>query len=207
MEKMSNKDPNRIRARKNLLAWRITVEGSAPSECSKIFCRRDGDRYRWYYEDGETTGASSPASEGLEGAKAVARQAWSHCDISGEGVRYQFHTPGRRADRKVRLLWNWAPHWKTTQPPTKEALKDASWAEFEDDSGNCIRVRITAQELKDFGQVPSQLQQKGRHTEQVLRAILETYVTKHGVPSREIDAEDLGSDLATLKLEFTRRNP
>lgn len=203
---MSNKDPNRIRARKNVLAWRVTVEGSAPSECSKIFCRRDGDRYRWYYEDGEATEVTSPARHGLAGAKAAARQAWAYRDIKEQGVRYQFHTPGR-ADRTVRLLWDWAPDWKTTQGLTKEALKDASWAEFEDDSGNCVRVRIRAQDLKDFGQAPSQLHQKARHTEQVLRAILETYVTKHGVPSHEIDAQDLGSGLATLKLEFTRSNP
>ena len=103
-------------------------------------------------------------------------------------------------------LRNWALDWKTTQQPRKET-KDAFWAEFEDASGNCIRVRITAQDLKEFGQAASELQRKGEHTEQILRAILETYVTKHGLPSHEIDAQDLGSDLATLKHQFTRRDP
>lgn len=104
-------------------------------------------------------------------------------------------------------LKNWAPKWKTTQRPKKEQLIDATWAEFEDDSGNRVQVRITAQDLKQFEQAPLQLQQKGKHTERVLRAVLETYVTKHGFPSHEIDAQDLGSDLEILKSEFTRRDP
>ena len=104
-------------------------------------------------------------------------------------------------------LKNWALHWKTTQPPTKEQLIDATWAEFEDASGNCIRVRIAAQDLNGFGKAPSELQQKGQRTEQILRAVLETYVTKHDVPSGEIDAQVLGSDLATLQRKFRRPDP
>jgi hypothetical protein len=88
---MTDKDPNRIRARKNLLAWRITNVGPTPSERSKIFCRHDGDQYRWYHEDGEATEVTSPVRDGLAGAKAAARQAWAYCDIKEQGIRYHFH--------------------------------------------------------------------------------------------------------------------
>ena len=103
---------------------------------------------------------------------------------------------------------NWAPGWKTTQPPIRERQPDidAFWAEFEDASGNTVQVRITAQDLKEFGEAPEQLQQKRQHTEQVLRAILETYVREYAIPTTKIDAKDLGSDLSALKRQF-RKDP
>jgi len=93
---------------------------------------------------------------------------------------------------------NWAPDWKTTYGPQKEHGRDAFWAEFEDASGNCVCVRITAQDLKEFGKAPD--------TEQVLRAILETYVREYAIPTTAIDAKDLGSDLSDLKRQF-RKDP
>jgi len=96
----------------------------------------------------------------------------------------------------------WAPDWKTSQQPTRENSEDAFWAEFEDASGKSVQVRITAQDLKEFGQAPPELERKGHHTEQVLRAILETYVEKHGKAVPNIDAQDLGYDITILKRKF-----
>ena len=98
---------------------------------------------------------------------------------------------------------NWATEWKTTYGPEREKNdRDVFWAEFEDDSNNTVRVRITIQELKEFGKAPENLQEKRQHTEQVLRAILETYISKRGMPTAEIDARDLGINLTTLRREF-----
>ena len=58
-------------------------------------------------------------------------------------------------------LKNWAPDWKTTQPPQKEQLIDAFSAEFEDASGNRVKVRITAQDLKRFEQAPLTITTEG----------------------------------------------
>lgn len=99
----------------------------------------------------------------------------------------------------------WAPEWKTTYGPEKEKNKDAFWAEFEDPSENTVCVRITIQELKAFGDEPDTFKEKGERTEQVLRAVLETYVRKHGIPAGEIDTRDLGNDLAALKREFAKQ--
>jgi len=96
----------------------------------------------------------------------------------------------------------WAPGWKTTQPRTRESNRDAFWAAFEDAAGQTIRARISAQELKDFGKPSTDLEQESLHTEQVLRAIVETYFTKHGMPSGEIEPADLGSDLQDLRTQF-----
>lgn len=91
---------------------------------------------------------------------------------------------------------NWAVAWKTTQPPAREAHEDAFWAQFEDSSGNFVRVRITAQELRSFG--------RGASTKAILRAILETYVEKHGAPQGEIEPNDLGEGLQGLKEAFRK---
>ncbi len=104
--------------------------------------------------------------------------------------------------RKMSDRKSWAPEWKTTYGPEKEKTRDVFWAEFEDDSNNTVRVRITIQELKKFGKAPENLQEKRQRTEQVVRAILETYISKRGMPTAEIDARDLGIDLAVLKREF-----
>ncbi len=102
------------------------------------------------------------------------------------------------SDRK-----SWASEWKTTYGPERERNdRDVFWAKFEDDSNNTFRVRITIQELKEFGKAPQSFEEKRKHTEQVLRALLEIYVSRHEIPATEIDAQDLGSDLAKLKREF-----
>lgn len=97
---------------------------------------------------------------------------------------------------------HWASGWRTTQPPTRDANRDAFWAEFENDDGKSVRVSITEQELRGFGKPPEELNQKRQHTEAVLRAILETYVARYGIPNTVIDARDLGADLQSLKQEF-----
>ncbi len=102
------------------------------------------------------------------------------------------------SDRK-----SWASEWKTTYGPEWERNdRDIFWAEFEDDSNNTVRVRITIQELREFGKAPESFEEMRKHTEQVLRALLETYVSRHEIPATEIDAQNLGSDLAKLKREF-----
>ena len=99
---------------------------------------------------------------------------------------------------------SWAPGWKTIQPPRRETHKDASCAEFEDATGNTARVRITPQELKTFGDAPEELQAKGQHTEQVMRAVLERYVKEYGIPQGDIEPSDLGPHLAPLRQEFRK---
>lgn len=99
---------------------------------------------------------------------------------------------------------NWSLGWKTTQPPIRETQTDAFSAEFEEASGNTVRVRITAHDLKDFGKGPESLEGRSHHTEQVLRAILETYVKEYGKTPADIDARDLNS-LGRLKHEFREK--
>ena len=99
----------------------------------------------------------------------------------------------------------WAPEWKTTYGPQRECKRDVYWAGFEDDSNNTVRVRITAQELKEFGKAPDALEERCEHTEHVLRAILESYVREHGIPAGQIDARDLGEHLPALRGKFAKQ--
>jgi hypothetical protein len=99
----------------------------------------------------------------------------------------------------------YAPDWEgVDQGGGKVVLKDADrdgfWAEFEN-GGRRVRVLISAQDLRDFGDAPDG--KKAAHTEQVLRAILEMYINKRGVPPDRIDAKDLANHgLAALRKSF-----
>lgn len=99
----------------------------------------------------------------------------------------------------------WAKNWKTFQPPRRHGDRDAFYAEFTDSGGDSVRVEITAQDLKDFGQAPEDLQAEAKHTEDVLRAVLETYESKLGKPPAVIDAKDLSNHgLQKLKEAFAK---
>ncbi len=76
---------------------------------------------------------------------------------------------------------SWAPGWKTTYGPKRKDKQDAFEADFEDRANNKVRVCITIQYLKGFGEKPLDSEEVVRHTETVLRAILEAYVEKRVV--------------------------
>lgn len=100
----------------------------------------------------------------------------------------------------------WAPAWTMTDPPKREENRDAFSAKFTGPTGETVRVRITGQALRDFGKVSDDFEEKAARTEQVLRAILETYVSEQGTPPAEIDAYDLRS-LGGLKRRFLGERP
>ena len=85
----------------------------------------------------------------------------------------------------------------------KEADVDGFWAEFER-AEKKTRVRITAQDLGDFGSAPED--DKATHTERVLRVILEQYCQKVGdPPADELMPRILSMfGLAALKSEFQK---
>jgi hypothetical protein len=98
-----------------------------------------------------------------------------------------------------------AKEWQTRQAPKKDATSAAFFAEFTDGRDNAVRVEITIQDLKDFGQAPQDLSAKAEHTEQVLRAVLETYIQKLGKPPAVINAKDLSMHgLDKLENDFAR---
>lgn len=99
----------------------------------------------------------------------------------------------------------WAKNWNTLQAPRRLGSRDGFCAEFTDDEGNSVRVEITAQDLKGFGEAPEELRAKAKHTEDVLRAVLETYVLRLGKPPAVIDAKDLSNHgLQKLKEDFAK---
>lgn len=87
----------------------------------------------------------------------------------------------------------WAKNWDTFQAPRRHGDRDGFFAQFTDNEGNSVRVEITAQDLKDFGEAPEDLRAKAKHTEDVLRAVLETYESRLGKPPAVIDAKDLSN--------------
>lgn len=103
---------------------------------------------------------------------------------------------------------NWARDWKTLKAPKREecGLFEATpfSAQFGDDAGHMITVRIKADELKTFDEAPPDLLEKRQHTEEVMRAVLETYMKEYGIPQGDIEPSDLGPHLEPLRQEFRK---
>ena len=78
---------------------------------------------------------------------------------------------------------------------------DSYFAEFENVDGKKVRVEITAQDLRDFGQAPNN--ERAAHTERVLRAIVNEYSECCGDPPAKVNAKDLGRHLESLKMRFS----
>ena len=99
----------------------------------------------------------------------------------------------------------WAKEWQKLEAPKNDASSDALFAEFTNAEGNSVRVEITIQDLKDFGDAPRDLSARAQHTEQVLRAVLETYIQKLGRPPAVINAKDLSMHgLDKLEKDFAK---
>jgi hypothetical protein len=104
---------------------------------------------------------------------------------------------------RMDTMKQWAKGWETRQAPQRDGQCDAFFAEFTDSEGNSVRVEIQIQDLREFGKAFQDFRDEARHTEEVLRAVLETYIQKLGKPPVVINAKDLSMyGLGKLKKDF-----
>ncbi len=99
----------------------------------------------------------------------------------------------------------WAPEWETFHGPRKDPKgADLFYVEFLHTTGRKVEVRTNRQELRAFGERPTD--DKGQHLVRVSRAVLQTYETHYGMPEEgsEISPGDLGPYLYALKQEFLK---
>ena len=99
---------------------------------------------------------------------------------------------------------NWAAEWKTTHTPEKVGSKDAFCGEFQHPEGKQTRIYIRTADLKEFCKSRQKLDQF--FVEQVLRAVLECYVSEKGMPPKFIEAREV-QQLRTLKGLFRGKLP
>lgn len=74
-----------------------------------------------------------------------------------------------------------------------ESLVDGYFAEFRNMERQLVKVHVSADQLRQFD---------NGNLEDVLRAILKTYLEKIGNPPSDIHAGDLGSYLYPLQVQF-----